>query len=194
MAEGTLRRPWVLQWLLISRPAGVPAPSARSRRVDRVFRGNLWTRGGPSGGRRGLRLWRNRMLQASGCVVEHSDRSGWIKYQSVHADHDADARYIRIRRKRKHSLVRHKHLLESRRNKTKTQPQLAHTTNCACPPETCPLPHCRSSRADVCRTVECCNHAHGTVNQSAGWSRWLDAGWAQFGHAGRTPTAHAGLC
>jgi hypothetical protein len=134
------------------------------------------------------------MLQASGCVVEHSDRSGWIKYQSVHADHDADARYIRIRRKRKHSLVRHKHLLESRRNKTKTQPQLAHTTNCACPPETCPLPHCRSSRADVCRTVECCNHAHGTVNQSAGWSRWLDAGWAQFGHAGRTPTAHAGLC
>ena len=80
MAEGTLRRPWVLQWLLFSRPAGVPAPSARSRRVDRIFRGNLWTRGGPSGGRRGLRL---RRMQASGCVVEHSDRSAEF-YQSVH--------------------------------------------------------------------------------------------------------------
>ena len=186
MAEGTLRRPWVLQWLLFSRPAGVPAPSARSRRVDRVFRGNLWTRGGPSGGRRGLRLWRNRMLQASGCVVEHSDRSGWIKYQSVHVR----CAFRKAQSRKTQTPFR----FIPQRNKTKTQPQLAHTTNCACPPETCPLPHCRSSRADVCRTVECCNHAHGTVNQSAGWSRWLDAGWAQFGHAGRTPTAHAGLC
>ena len=128
MAEGTLRRPWVLQWLLFSRPAGVPAPSARSRRVDRVFRGNLWTRGGPSGGRDVGSASGGCKLRDASSRLEHSDRSrGWIKYQSVHAT-------LRLTHFAKHSLVRHKHLLDSRVTKLRRRTASTGTYDKLCVP------------------------------------------------------------